>query len=197
MMPAARRVVLLVFALLLASCGVPTDSEPRVLPAPATPTPEPTTPPVEQIEARIFLLNAENKVVPVAREISATMPVETVVAALAAGPTEDEQEAELNSAVPASLQILEASVDETGLLRLDFTISDEDNPGVNLQAAFFAQIVYTVTDLTGIQRVSFFRDGEDVNVPSQEEGDFFAGEPIDPSLYPCFDPNTDAPVCQE
>ena len=140
-------------ALLLPACGG--DDEPT-----ATDTITVTTP-VESTEVRVYLLR-DGKVAPVAREVGDILFEEIAVDALLRGPTEDERQLGLETALPEDVGEVEVSV-EDGVATVD--LGDAE-----LSREALAQIVYTETALPGITSVTI--EGEGFVAASYTRGDF-------------------------
>lgn len=80
------------------------------------------------------------------------------------GPTADEQASGLRSAIPRDVALLSTRFIASGTLRVDVDSTIFDATGDDLVGAV-AQIVFTLTDIDGIERVSLTVDGEAVQWP--------------------------------
>jgi hypothetical protein len=108
----------------------------------------------------VYFLKGE-KVQPVRRSATGTGVAAAAVRALLAGPTSAERAAGFTSAVPSgtSLRSLDIS---SGLATVDFTGRYDDGGGSLSMQSRVAQVVYTLTRFTSVQRVSFRLDGTPV-----------------------------------
>ena len=80
------------------------------------------------------------------------------MAALVAGPTEDELSLQLSSALPAQLEVLSTrSVGSVLYIDLSPAIAELSGAGLTLAVA---QIVFTATDLVGVDAVQLTVDGQ-------------------------------------
>ena len=80
------------------------------------------------------------------------------------GPTSDEQRSGLRSAIPRDTELLSTRFIASGTVEIDVTASIFDATGDDLVGAV-AQIVLTLTDLEGIDRVSLTVDGDSTEWP--------------------------------
>jgi germination protein M len=111
---------------------------------------ETTTPSVETATLRLYFVR-EGKVWPVAREVGDILFDENAVDALLRGPTEDERELGLETALPADAEIADVRV-EDGVA----TVALEGDPELSREA--LAQIVYTETAFPGVDSVAIAGD---------------------------------------
>lgn len=166
-----RQLVVPVLAgLLFASCGISTDDNPRNIPA------------VDQEQlgvaadrsagaatgtARVYLLAPEaagqsQVLQAVARDVDET--ASELLTALFAGPNADELESQFRTALPAGIQLL--SADRRGaVLRVDISRDLLQLSGQVLMAAV-AQIVFTASELDGVQSVKILIEGADQQWPA-------------------------------
>ncbi len=158
--------------IVVGACGVPEDDAPQELTADEVPfglltTPESTTTTPEDLppsrEADLWFVNTDEAVEPVPREVpdrSAERVVRTLVET-----TSEEYPPGFNSAIPPGTLLLDTALDD-GVLTVD--LSEEFNTvegGRSIAAV--AQIVYTATEVSGVDAVRFRVDGEDVSVNDQ------------------------------
>ncbi|NLV54806.1 MAG: GerMN domain-containing protein [Acidimicrobiales bacterium] len=163
--------LLLAVVLLLASaaCGIPTDDAPRPL-AEATTTTEPTTaPPGGSDQVSVFLSQADRggQLVRVERTIDGP-PTPTVALELLFGSPLDEDTARgLTTSIPSGTSAVAVSVDDD---LISIEMSEEwEQLGTGATAAY-AQVVFTVTDLPGIEQVQFSLGGDPIDAPTVNEG---------------------------
>lgn len=210
-------VALIVMASLLASCGIPTDSEPVAIPddqltdllrgefevAAAAPTPVPVNFPNDE-GINVYFIGQENRLVAVPRSVESET-ASAVLQRLLEGPTEAERE-ELgySTAIDTELQILGVDtllatviVDVAGGSTLDSLTGDEAKLA-------FAQMVFTLTELNPIASFQLKVDGERKGLPTdaglndpeeavlRENYAICCAPPIQPTPTPVQDSN--APV---
>lgn len=188
----------LVAALVVAAgCGVPTDDAPRALSVDNVPfgllTTAPTTtsttvPPSQRARVRIFLVGADAQLVRLAevvRPVARPVNPARVLAALFAGPTPEEQEQGLRTALPPDARLLSVSeLIDPGLIVVNISAALREVTGAQLRLAV-AQIVYTATALPRVSRVQLEIEGEPVQVPL-EDGSVVSE--LAPSDFPTLDP---------
>lgn len=155
----------------LASCGVPSDPGPRSIPEDRVPfglladdtVPSTTTTPAGSTTVTVYFVEGE-RLLGVSRDVTEPVTAESLLAALLAGPTAQEAERGLLTAIPPA-----AAVTSTGVVgsqaQLELSRSFADVSGPN-QVLAIAQIVYTVTALPGIDQATFTLEGRAVEVPA-------------------------------
>ncbi len=150
---------------ILVGCGLQPDSAPRDIQPADLPSPRDLTSvsgPSTGERAKIFMLTVTNDaatsvLAPVRRELEATTTAR--MTALLDGLTADEQAAgQLRSAIPPETRVLQADVRTSGLALIDLSkefvaVSDQ------VLTEALAQVVFTVTELTGVSRVQVLIDG--------------------------------------
>lgn len=148
----------------LASCGIPTDSAPRVLADTPATAPAVSAPVNSADSATIYLGTgeAEAPLVAVDRGLDGVPDPERVLSALLVGPTTDDLAKGLSTFIPVETELLGVEL-EGDLLAVDLTQNFYTGEGAPAASAF-AQVVLTATDLAGygIYRVQFQRDGEPI-----------------------------------
>ena len=140
-----RTMAAIALALTSAGCGIRPDAAPRDIP----------------VDDR-SLPGAPVSAAGVARQVrSVTRSSGTrndLLAALVAGPTEDELSLQLSSALPAQLEVLSTrSVGSVLYIDLSPAIAELSGAGLTLAVA---QIVFTATDLVGVDAVQLTVDGQ-------------------------------------
>lgn len=150
-----------------AGCGIPAESSARQADPDDVPfglldrgTSAPPTS-VGGISASTYFV-LDERLVEVPRSLGSGDGLDELVAALAAGPTEDEQETGISSSLPEG-QVAEATT-ARGVAQVDLRESFAELGNVD-QTLAIAQLVYTMTGQPGIGRVSFTLAGESVEVP--------------------------------
>ncbi|MCC6339206.1 MAG: GerMN domain-containing protein [Acidimicrobiia bacterium] len=155
-------------ALVLASCGVRSQSSPTRLDresAPADLMERPTTTTAAQDGSRLVpvYLVAKSGLVLVRRPVEATPTPERRLAALLEGPTPPERTLGLTTAIPRGGDVTARRRDRSTVeVRLDPAFGEGAIPD---QATAFAQVVYTLTADGQVRRVVFLLDGEPVAIP--------------------------------
>ena len=175
--PTALRCLAAILAaalLLAAGCSVPEDGRPRTvdysrlpddLVAP-TASPEPT--PLITQEVLIYLIDENNLLSPVARDVASPAPPTTVLEALFSAPNEAESEQALSTALPADVEVVSIDVNPAGDLvtvALESEVFEERLEGENRQLAV-AQLVFTATENTGATRFSLLLNDNPVPLPT-------------------------------
>jgi hypothetical protein len=150
---------------ILVGCGLQPDSAPRDIQPADIPSPRDLTAvsgPSTGERAKIFMLTVTDDGVtpvlaPVRRELEATTNAR--MTALLDGLTADEQTTRrLRSAIPPETRVLQADVRASGLALIDLSkefvaVSDQ------VLTEALAQVVFTITELTGVSRVQVLIDG--------------------------------------
>ena len=157
-------------ALLVVGCGIPPDDH-ATLAAPGSvpfdllgqaPSATATTINASPTErATLFLVQGE-RLAPVQRELPAPVSVESVLEALAAGPTATEVELGLRTALLTPKLVSSGGV-SGGIATIDLGQPFTEISGRD-QIVALAQIVSTVTGLPGVGRASFTLAGSPVGV---------------------------------
>lgn len=174
MTPRARAVLAGVLLLVLAGCGVPTGGAPTTI-APsdvpyglavpsATATPTPTAPPVSE-RSRVFLVG-EDRLVPRGRELAGVgsqQRLGQLLTALADGPTAQERDERLSTALPPDVRLSVGDIAE-GTATVDIAGPVDAQSGWSSRRAV-AQIVLTATSVPGIDAVRLTLAGEPVEAP--------------------------------
>ncbi len=112
----------------------------------------------------IYLVTSDPQhLVAVARDVGAADPVAAAVAALAAGPTDREAAFGLQTALPAQHLVRSVKVAD-GVAAVDLDTAFGDIGGSN-QLLAIAQLVYTLTAQSTVDRVTFSVEGGAVEIP--------------------------------
>lgn len=132
-------------------------------PADATPAPSPAA--EKTIPVLAYLLDEDERVVPVRRviEVGPNRAVgATTLRALFEGPTREETDAGLTSAIDAETELLDLDIDaETKVATADIT--DPIAAGNAAPTAAIAQIAFTLTQFPSVAEVQVLIDGEPVD----------------------------------
>ncbi|MGY1594253.1 GerMN domain-containing protein [Geodermatophilus sp. SYSU D00708] len=159
----------------LAGCGVPTGGPVETIPESEVPqglsSPSPTaTAPAEpepMAEAsRIHLVARDDTLVPRPREVTGPSlrdRLGDLLGELAAGPTADERELELSTALPPDVRLAVTEVAE-GTATIDLTGPVDAPTGLAGRRAV-AQVVLSATTVPGVDAVVLTIDGERVEAP--------------------------------
>lgn len=171
-----RTEVLAAVALLtaaVAACGVQADRNPQNLSAEdvpyalleaATSTSTSTTVPGAPKAAVSIFLVAGDRLHPVARQVTEPPTVAKALSVLLAGPEEDEVVAGLRSAINPAASLVPSRLDPA-TLSVDLSTEFVQGP-TSEQVLGLAQIVFTVTEITGVTGVRFSLEGAPIQVPT-------------------------------
>lgn len=181
----ARRKRLLAVAMALvatAACGIRTDSAPRVIDDPDAVIDEPATGGADAAGPdRIFLVGPDHLLLrSVQREAPST---QNLIEVLLRGPNEAELDAQWQSAIPPTTQLLSNPRRQGTTLFLDFSPELTTLPAVELRQAL-AQIVYTAAEDDGVEAVQITIDGRYQPLP-KGNGETTTG-PLRPYDYPGY-----------
>jgi len=198
-------VVLVLAAFLPSACGVPSDESPQIIafddlggalgdPSTtllSTPTPEPST---ELLTGAAFvyfvdqinLLQPEQRDVVLLTNDQRALPI---LEALIAGPDEEERGIlGLSTGLPNDIVVNSIDVNAAGLAIVDIAAGQiEELRGENLRIAL-AQIVFTLTELSGIESVRLRIDGEDRPLATGDGGVTELVEPVTRADYAVYAP---------
>ncbi|MHB8262718.1 MAG: ATP-binding protein [Acidimicrobiales bacterium] len=161
-------------ALVLASCTITAQGHPSALPRKSIPfglmdkspvNPLPTLKKaLVEVPVTIYLVAATGRLWPVARDVAFPAPLDSLLNALASGPTKAESSFGLSTAIPQQAGGLVAkTVGSTAEVSLSPAFGVLSGPA-QIQAT--AQIVFTITTLPGITGVSFHMKGHSIDVPN-------------------------------
>jgi hypothetical protein len=173
----ARLAVAAVLSVLLAlaGCGVPTSGEPDAIPSsevpfglasPAPSSPAATSAPVQVGEPRIYLVEPNDALVPVAREV----PEGTVhdrlailLKYLSTGPTNTEKRHRISTALPPDVVLrVRDLTDERATIDIS---GPADAPSGKGSRRAVGQIVLTATSLPEVHQVLLTTDGTPIEAP--------------------------------
>jgi spore germination protein GerM len=159
-----------VAALALPACAISTDPTPRdVASQELTPAVGPDAEPIRaEGTVRVYLESVDDlgtgrvRLRAVNRDV--TESADAVIAALLAGPSRQEVNDQLRSAIPVDVQVRSITTNGTTLL-IDLSSEFADLAGANLVTAV-AQIVLTATELNNVDEVLLLVEGEDPQWPN-------------------------------
>lgn len=162
--------------LLVASCGIPPDSDPQAIagdvPDALRPIAEQTTttlgvPELDAREAKIYLLftNEEDRSLEaVDRTLTGGLSFQTLIQAVVDGPTVEEQENGLSSPIQPADELIIDVVLTDNLLTIDLGDGFWDLVETDRRIAA-AQMVFTATAATDVGEVEFLRNGAPRAIP--------------------------------
>jgi hypothetical protein len=174
-----RRVVFAVVgaALTLSGCAIPTQRTPSAIPSSHVPgglldhqlpTTTTTQPKATLVQVKIYLLNANHRLVPVTRVVQIPAPLKSVITSLLGGPDRTEEGAKgITTAIPSNVQVLSATESKTPpLVIVNFNQAFGQITGSFTELAV-AQVVFTVVTQSGLlgTGVIFKIEGETISVP--------------------------------
>ncbi|MGY1642876.1 GerMN domain-containing protein [Geodermatophilus sp. SYSU D00703] len=174
-MTGRRGLVAAALVALLAGCGVPTggpvetipESEvPRGLTSPSPTATAPAEPEPLAETARIHLVARDDTLVPRPREVTGpSLPdrLDDLLGELATGPTADERELQLSTALPPDVELAVTDV-SAGTATIDLTGPAEVPTGLASRRAV-GQVVLSATTVPGVDAVVLTIDGERVEAP--------------------------------
>ena len=203
MRPAPRLALALVasVALMLPGCVVPDDDAPRAIDPSTVPfsllgtsTTASTVPqesPVRQVALPIYLVDNEtDQLVEVVRTVDAPGSIQAALGELLRGPSADELDEGLTSAISRSTTLLGVDGPREGVVTVNLS-DDLSSIGGQGQRLALAQVVFTVTAGPEIQGVLFAFEGEPSEVPDGQGQS--TAEPLDRADFATFDPNAPTP----
>ena len=163
--------------MLTAACGVPQDPAPRVLDASALPeelaipstTTTSTEAPVPRQSVYLYFVDGEGLSEPVERELATPAGLVAALDALIEGPTEEEASTGLTSVIPAETVILGSDL-TNGVLQVNLAEGTLEQIEGALQSLAIAQLVFTATELPGVDWLWVLIEGEPRALPT-DEGD--------------------------
>lgn len=179
-----RRALLAIAAVLallvaLSACGLDESREPDVIAAedlpsdlvsPSTSSTSSTIASPRSASVTIYYLvqrDGVTRLQPVVREVANSVRARDRLAALLSAPTAAEQAQGIVTSIPGDTVLLDTElVDADRELLVDLSRSLFDVQGPELRNAF-AQIVWTATEVEGIQRVRFLVEGEEFRAPDE------------------------------
>ncbi|MFC7614544.1 GerMN domain-containing protein [Actinokineospora soli] len=164
--------------LALGACTTSTPGPTTTPTAPATPpvtttavttsAPSPSAEPGAVVAGAVYFLRGE-RVVPVRRELAGPGVAASAVRELLAGPSASERAAGMSSSVPDGTALRGVSL-AGGTATVDLSGRYDDGGGTLSMTSRLAQVVFTLTQFSTVERVQFRVDG----VPVRE----FGGEGI-------------------
>lgn len=165
-----KRLILATFAVavlatLPTACGVPAEDSPRAIETTAPPSqPSPVPTPVETgpVKETLFMVK-DGLLFEVERRLPAVPSPMELLDDLIVGPTEEERDAGISSALLGSTLVVNVTV-ANGEATVELA-SNEEGSTRNDQVLAYGQIVCTLAARESISTVRFTRDGQPVEVP--------------------------------
>lgn len=167
--------LILVAVLALAGCGVPTGGKPNAIPPSSVPfglasaepsAPSATSAPVHLDEPRIYLVQPDDALVPIARQIpegTVRQRLAILLKYLAAGPTRIEKRHQISTALPPDIMLRVRDIAED---RVTIDIGGPaDAPSGKESRRAVAQIVLSATSLPEVHGVLLTSDGTPIEAP--------------------------------
>jgi hypothetical protein len=189
---APRALALVLAAVTLVACGVPSDSGPRPLPrdgvpfdllAPGSSAVTSSTLVAVTTDVPIALIGTDRLAV-VRRLVEAPPSLFRIIEALLAGPTAEESALGLRTAIINQTRLLSVRI-QSGVATIDLS-GDFAAIGGQEQILALAQLVFTAASAQGVLGVRLSLDGKPVEVP---RGDgTLTQEPLRPSDYAAIAP---------
>lgn len=177
--------------LVLVGCGVPTDGSTRTLDAEKVPYDLLRTAPAESpapavtgpvTVPQVFFLDVEDQLVPQRQAVDASglgPVVQSLLAILAAGPSEEQRASGLSSALGPDVQLdLVDVVDGTASIQVT---PSSQSPAADRLPLAVGQVVLTVASVDGVNRVTFLQDGAPIEAPLP--GGARTSQPVSASDY--------------
>lgn len=171
----------LLLALVLTGCGVPTDEQPRTLDAAEAPFQvfSSTAPPAPSGDGRVALYFVrDDRIVLQTRAVDQSTDVDELLDLLLEGPTPQQVEAGIRSALPTTFSVDDVEVGSNGVAVV--TLGGESTQ-ISTSPLGFAQVVATLTAPGRARAVRFRLDGENLPVPRGDTS--LSEEPVDRSDY--------------
>jgi len=162
-------------ALVLSGCAIPTQRNPSAIPSSHVPPAllnhqlptTTTTQPKPAVPVKIYLLNANHRLVAVTRVVQIPAPLKSVLIQLLGGPSRSDETSRITTAIPSNVKVL--SVTETKsppVITVNFNQAFGQITGSFTELAV-AQVVVTLVTQTGLNNfgVAFEIDGQTISVP--------------------------------
>lgn len=164
---------------LVASCGIPLDSEPEMVDIGSDDVPDPTGPILGDLTAVSIYLVRGDALVHVTRDLPSPVSPESVLDSLLDDVTEPEERAGLRTAIPLGTDAIAITRDGP-VLTVDLS-REFAAVGGEEEILAVAQIVLTATSMDGIEMVAFALDGVPTDVP--QAGGALSDDPVTASDY--------------
>jgi spore germination protein GerM len=165
----------LVGGLALAACGIPTQKVPssispsRVplhLASPGSAGSTTTQPDAKsQVQVTVYLLNADNVLVPLHRFVQVPAPLSSIITAMLGGPTQTDENDGLYTAIPSDVAVLSVPPAQGSVVTVNFNDAFGQITGADAELAV-AQVVATVVAQSKPETsVQFEIDDQPISVP--------------------------------
>lgn len=175
--------------LLLAGCGIPSESSPRgipsesVSPSGSSPSPSPSTVPGPKQQVTVYLVQ-DNQLAPVMRLVTRSPGPNDLLEALLQPPTEAEKEKSYRS-VAFTGATADARIPPNGIVTVQLPpLKDDTVQQPTLDAILgYAQIVLTLTANDEVKGVVFVQDGAPIQPPDADGIISKEGQPVTAADY--------------
>jgi spore germination protein GerM len=166
-------VAALALAVLVGSCGVPAEDQATAKSRDDVPfdllAPEPTTAttaiaPIATEAITLYLVQAEQHLVAVERDLVAPVTLQRVAQSLSTRPSTQELAAGLRSALPDDDPVVRSVSEAGGIATVDLAPGFTALAGSD-QVFALAQLVFSLTARPGVGRVAFTLDGVATEIP--------------------------------
>jgi hypothetical protein len=168
-LPALLTAALVVVAAALGACGGgdaggPTPTATATTVATSSPAPSPTSSsaPASTTRLSVYFLRGEKLGVAERRVPQTKGVAAAAMRELCVGPTEAERAAGLSTAIPNGTALRSVSI-SNGVALVDLSSAYDSGGGSLSMTARVAQVVYTLTQFSGIKAVSFALEGEPIS----------------------------------
>lgn len=176
----ASAAVAVLLSLVLVGCGVPEDAEPRALDpaeAPFQVFQQPAQAPQGEGRVALYFVR-DDRVVLQTRAVERSTDVDALLELLLEGPTPQQVEAGIRSALPTTFGVEDVEIGRNGVAVVTLT---GDSTQISTSPLGYAQVVATLTAPGRARAVRFRLDGEDLQVPRGDTS--LTAEPVDRSDY--------------
>lgn len=161
-------------ALVLSGCAIPTQRDPSAIPSSHVPSAllnhqlptTTTTQPKPAVPVKIYLLNANHRLVAVTRVVQIPAPLKSVVISLLGGPSRPDETSRITTAIPSNVNVLSVTETKTPpVVTVNFNQAFGQITGSFTELAV-AQVVATLVAQTGPNfGVVFEIDNQAISVP--------------------------------
>jgi hypothetical protein len=165
MMRTRALTILVVAGVLLAACGDDDGDTAATTTTAASATT--TTEPAAAVDVNLYFLDRDVHVATAGRSVAGDDVPRAALAALLEGPDDLEADLGWGSAIPVGTELLGLEVAD-GVATVDLTAAFESGGGSASMLGRVAQVVFTLTQFPGIERVRFAIDGDAVDTIGNE-----------------------------
>jgi hypothetical protein len=158
---------LVIVGLTATGCAIPTQNRPSIISpsrvpfrllSPHSPATTSTQPPISSlVSVKIFLLGSNQSLEAVQRLVPSPAPLTSVISSLVVGPTSSEAAAGTTTAIPTSVRVLSATI-QNGVVTVNFNAAFAGITGADTELAV-SQVVATVAAQNGLSTGVIFEIG--------------------------------------